>query len=174
MYCHLQQVDTNIAAWPLHTPGVKAGRHTNITINYQALPVNKYTNYRTVPLSPIQLDNPTPETCTIKIIQPPLTPEPQQWWPRCYTNQPFHGERTPIQSLVYPPHTATPKQILTATHEKLKNTLQSLATVIALRGLREAFPNITLWAAGGVACRRYPHPRPRPALPSAIIMSPCF
>jgi hypothetical protein len=33
------------------------------------------------------------------------------WWFRCYTRQPFHLDRTPLNSFVYPPATHTPRRI---------------------------------------------------------------
>ena len=134
-----------------YCPPKSVGTHNTSNHNNKSLNPfpDQYTNYYTVPLSPIQLDRPETKNCTAKTIQQ-LSPQTlQQWWPRCYTNQPYHGERTPTQSLVYPPLSATPKRILRAVEGKLKGILRALATVTMLRVLREAFPNIALCVAGG-------------------------
>ena len=70
------------------------------------------------------------------------------WWFRCYTRQPFHLDRTPLNSFVYPPATHTPRRIRELVDNKVTAAAQTLAKCLVIHGLTTVFPHTTLCIAG--------------------------
>ena len=70
------------------------------------------------------------------------------WWFRCYTRQPFHLDRTPLNSFVYPPATHTPRRIRGLVDNKVTAAAQTLAKWLVIHGLTTVFPHTTLCIAG--------------------------
>ena len=70
------------------------------------------------------------------------------WLFRCYTRQPYHLDRTPLQTLVYPPATHTPRRIRNLVDNMAVAAAQTLAKWLVIHGTTTALPRASLCIAG--------------------------
>jgi hypothetical protein len=86
---------------------------------------------------------------------PPLQKKPSHpsrpggtWFFRYYTRQPYHLDRTPLQTLVYPPATHTPHRIRDLVDNMAIAAAQTLAKWLVIHGTTTALPRASLCIAG--------------------------
>ena len=67
---------------------------------------------------------------------------------RCHTQQPYHHDRTPLQILVYPPVTHTPRRIRNLVDSKAITAALTLAKWLAIHSTTTALPRVSMCIAG--------------------------